>query len=559
MIHPSAVANPLDKSLHRSFLSGCFLTGTLGLFILPLHLALVGPPSEPVILLLAFMLAQWPLAHYLSRSGRLDRALGLSSGLFATFVAGFCALTGGLYSGGLIWMLVPIAETALFSSRRLTSAIIAFTSVLLAGLYILSSKLPAAPVMSPDLMMLSSIVALLYTGGVVLRIVADRKTVRQHCEAMGDMRRMMNLGTSEVTLELKANGAVQGLGGPIQRLLGGAELPRTADGLFERMHVADRPLYLTRLSEARHGGAASEFSVRMRIPGDDDGADHAPRFDRVLARLVPVPAETSAVQDRHNVVLTFQFAAGAPPESVPDVPKANHPKGLPGPLVQRLVQETRAPIEQVVALGDVLVRNSKTGDGAGAQRAGEQVAQLGHKALSVLDAFLNEADPDRVDKNTAPVDVGVDDIVDFCCRVVGPMAALKGISVSVKGQAIADLTSSRARALKRALCLVLHGALEAGEQDGRVRITRSSDGSSAAITVSLKNRTGLKGWTAPSAMQSLEPAQRLVERAGGTFETRAALGAGESVVICLPAADSAEQAMPVAVPAGPASILARSA
>ena len=107
MIHPAAAADSFLAPIHRSLLMSCLLSGTVALFILPLHLALAGPPHVATLLVLAWMLCQWPIAHYLSRTGAMNTTIALSSGLFASFVAAVCLMTGGESSFALLWLLIP--------------------------------------------------------------------------------------------------------------------------------------------------------------------------------------------------------------------------------------------------------------------------------------------------------------------------------------------------------------------------------------------------------------------------------------------------------------------
>ena len=73
------------------------------------------------------------------------------------------------------------------------------------------------------------------------------------------------------------NGAVLFVS-PAAEALFGAPVARLAGhGLFDRVHVADRPAYLTALADAARGG--EERSVEFRVRRDDasDGADAACR------------------------------------------------------------------------------------------------------------------------------------------------------------------------------------------------------------------------------------------------------------------------------------------
>src|SRR4030081_3846471 len=68
------------------------------------------------------------------------------------------------------------------------------------------------------------------------------------------------------------------LGAPVSRLLG--------HGLFDRVHVADRPAYLTALSDAARGGEAR--SVEFRLRRDTPRARGAGDFIWVEMRCRPL-------------------------------------------------------------------------------------------------------------------------------------------------------------------------------------------------------------------------------------------------------------------------------
>ena len=71
------------------------------------------------------------------------------------------------------------------------------------------------------------------------------------------------------------------LGAPASRLLG--------YGLFDRVHVADRPAYLTALSDAARGGEAQSVEFRLRrdaIRGREAGQASQVNFIWVEMRAV---------------------------------------------------------------------------------------------------------------------------------------------------------------------------------------------------------------------------------------------------------------------------------
>src|SRR5260370_34416965 len=60
------------------------------------------------------------------------------------------------------------------------------------------------------------------------------------------------------------NGAVQFISPAAEAMLGTPVARLGGHGLFDRVHVADRPAYLTALSEAARGGEAQSVEFRLR-------------------------------------------------------------------------------------------------------------------------------------------------------------------------------------------------------------------------------------------------------------------------------------------------------
>src|ERR1019366_2517004 len=62
----------------------------------------------------------------------------------------------------------------------------------------------------------------------------------------------------------RRNGAVQFISPAAETMLGTSVSRLLGHGLFDRVHVADRPAYLTALSDAARGGEARSVEFRLR-------------------------------------------------------------------------------------------------------------------------------------------------------------------------------------------------------------------------------------------------------------------------------------------------------
>src|SRR5262249_51320118 len=76
--------------------------------------------------------------------------------------------------------------------------------------------------------------------------------------------RLLARNMSDVISRHQKNGAVQFISPAAETMLGTPVAMLLGHGLFDRVHVADRPAYLTALSDAARGGEARSVEFRLR-------------------------------------------------------------------------------------------------------------------------------------------------------------------------------------------------------------------------------------------------------------------------------------------------------
>ena len=90
-----------------------------------------------------------------------------------------------------------------------------------------------------------------------------------------DRYRLLARNMSDVISRHSRNGAVQFISPAAEAMLGTPVARLAGHGLFDRVHVADRPAYLTALSDAARGGEARSVEFRLRRDAVR-GHEHAP-------------------------------------------------------------------------------------------------------------------------------------------------------------------------------------------------------------------------------------------------------------------------------------------
>ena len=253
LLHPSARYDALTRARHRAFMAPR-LVGSLAAFAaFPVYLAMRGAPSALEVAAFAWLIAPILLSWFLSRTGRYEGAHVLSSFALAGLVMAMAIITGGIESFAAIWLVVVPLEAALSASRR----VVAFASVLAlscaAALIALGQfgLLPpeAAPAQHGMLIAFGVASATLYAAGLAFAAELLARTSVSLLYLEEDRYRLLARNMSDVISRHRRNGAVQFISPAAEAMLGAPIAPLLGHGLFDRVHVADRPAYLTALSD----------------------------------------------------------------------------------------------------------------------------------------------------------------------------------------------------------------------------------------------------------------------------------------------------------------------
>src|SRR5512138_288628 len=265
LVHPSARGDALTLARHRSFIAVRLLGGLIVLSAIPVYLALRGAPTPLEAFIFAWLVAPLLVVAYLSRTGNFERAHLLSSVSLAGFIAVVAGATGGAESFAAPWLVVLPLEAAMSASRRAILSAVALAIAILIGLWALgvAGLLPLASPVSQTSSMLGVLSAALYTGTVALGVGAFVRH-GERIKDVGEARyRMLAQNMTDLITRHARNGSVTFVSHAAERLAGVQPSSLVGDGLFERVHVADRPAFLTALSEAAQG-RASEGEYRLR-------------------------------------------------------------------------------------------------------------------------------------------------------------------------------------------------------------------------------------------------------------------------------------------------------
>src|SRR6185437_15915315 len=264
------------------------------------YIAMRGAPAALEVVAFAWLIAPILLSWFLSRTGRYEGAYVLSSLALAGLVMTVAIGTGGIESFAAVWLVVIPLEAALSASRR----VVAFASgvaLACAALLMVLGQFGMLPTPDPALRTLCMAFGVasgtLYAAGLAFSAESLARTSVSLLYVEEDRYRLLARNMSDVISRHHRNGDVQFISPAAEAMLGTPAPRLLAHGLFERVHVADRPAYLTALSDAARGDGerSVEFRLRRDAPrGGERGSNNSVDFIWVEMRCRPL-GKTSGV------------------------------------------------------------------------------------------------------------------------------------------------------------------------------------------------------------------------------------------------------------------------
>ena len=361
LVHPCAAADSMTRGRHRSFIAANLTAGALALFALPLHLAFTGGISLPQALAFAWLAGQMPIAMYLSYSGKLETAHALSASLFSCFIGWMAFVTGGLDSVALVWLAIVPLEAALSRSRKVIGlATLSAASVV--GLLLLARNAGvdagpfAADWASDQVRTLAILGGLLYALLVAFRVEwsgADAEVIATEREAR---YRLVADNVSDVITLHSQDGDTLFATPSIRSLLDLSVNEATGDGLFQRVHVADRPGFLTTLNDAARQKVSKSLQFRARRGPSKPGESGQPSYVWLEMRCRPLGYEEIIDGEAAVVAVTRDITRYKAHEE--ELEEAQHDAEAASAAKTRFLanvsHELRTPLNAIIGFSDIL-------------------------------------------------------------------------------------------------------------------------------------------------------------------------------------------------------------
>jgi cell cycle sensor histidine kinase DivJ len=536
LLHPSARYDALTRARHRAFMGPRLLGSLVALAAFPVYLAIRGAPTALEVAAFAWLIVPILLSYFLSRTGRYEGAHVLSSIALAGLVMMIAIATGGIGSFAAVWLVVIPLEAALSASRRVVGFASAVALSCVLALIVMSylDVLPPydAGAATHSIFMASGIAsATLYAAVVAFGSEALARTGASLLNVEEDRYRLLARNMCDVISRHRRNGAVQFISPAAEALLGAPASELQDHGLFDRVHVADRPAYLTALAAAALGSDAQSVEFRLRrdvARGPQREARPSTDFIWVEMRCRPLASASAAggsaehevvavmrdITDRKHQERALELARTAAERA--DAAKTR--------FLATMSHELRTPLNAIIGFSEMIVQEDTLAlDAARRKEYAQLINDSGQHLLSVVNSILDMSKMESGNFEILPEPFAPRDVLLSSSNLLALKARDSGIELVTRVPEDLPQITGDPRAFRQIVLNLVSNAIKFTERGGRVTVSARAEGSRMMLSV-MDNGVGI-------AQEDLKRIGDPFFQAGKTYQRRhEGTGLGLSIV-----------------------------
>ena len=494
LLHPSARYDALMRARQRVFMAPRLLGSLVAFAAFPIYLAMRGAPTALEVGAFAWLIAPILLSWFLSRTGHYEGAHALSSLALAVLVVVVAMNTGGIESFATIWLVVVPLEAALSASRRLvafaSALALSCAALLIAAGYL--DMLPAPeinPTLRVILMGFGVASAALYAAGLAFGAESLARTSVALLNVEEDRYRLLARNMSDVISRHRRNGAVQFISPAAETLLGVPVARLLGHGLFDRVHVGDRPAYLTALSDAARGGEAG--SVEFRLRRDLSRGDERGQVDFIWVEMRCRPLEQAwqaATSGEAEVVAVMRDVTDRKiQEQALDLARsaAEQADAAKTRFLATMSHELRTPLNAIIGFSEMIVQEDTLMLNAARRKEYAQlINDSGQHLLSVVNSILDMSKMESGNFEISPEMFAPRAALVGCCNLLALKARESGIDLVTRAPHDLPDMSGDPRAFKQIMLNLVANAIKFTERSGKVTVSADVEGPRLVLRVS---------------------------------------------------------------------------
>ena len=479
LVHPAAQQDALTAARHRAFIAPRLLGSFAALASFPVYIAIRGVPTALEVGVFAWLAAPILIVYYLSRTGRYETAHVLSS-LSLTGLAALVAMcSGGIGSFAAVWLVLVPLEAALSTSRRVV-ALAAIFALGAAGLLLLlgdAGLLPHAvttPQQQSALAALGIISATLYAAGLALGAAVLMRTSVSLLHVEEDRYHLLAHAMTDVIVCHGRNGSVLSISPAAEPLIGVQANELLGNGLFDRVHVADRPAFLSAIADAASLNEERLLDLRIRR--------RAGQFAWVEMRCRP---RDPAANEREVVTVLRDISGRKLQERAIEIAQSESERAdaAKSHFIATMSHELRTPLNAIIGFSDMLANESLELDSGRKLEYAKLINSSGRHLLSVVNGILDVSKMETGNFEITPEPFAPAPAIENCTDLLALKAQESGVELTLRLAADLPEVAADRRAFNQILINLISNALKFTPRGGRVTVGALCDGSKLAVTV----------------------------------------------------------------------------
>lgn len=332
-----------------------------------------------------------------------------------------------------------------------------------------------------------------WTAGIVYSVAAivvgyTAHSVGQNIEgferAQLDTFRHLVEHLQNAVLRFSADGDLLFISQSAGELFGCPRYELAGSGLIDRIHVQDRPTYLTALADANRNGVSRIVELRMRRDEERAQSHGVPQFVWVELSFSPVIGVQN--EGRYEVIALLRDVSRRKAQEDEMLKarraaeEASHAKSH---FLATIGHELRTPLNAIVGFSEMM-SSEIVGKLDGGQR---EYVELIHKSgMHLLDIVNMLLDMSKIEAGKFELQLdsfAPNDLVQPCVQIVEPLAAERKIRItSHLAQGLPKVVGDE-RAYRQILINLLSNAIKFSPDGGEVKVAMRRQGQSIAISV----------------------------------------------------------------------------
>ncbi len=561
LLHPSARSDALASARHRVFIALRLVGSLIAFATFPVYLVVRGAPSDVEVVAFAWLVTPILVAYFLSRTGRYEAAQMLSSLSLAMLVTFVAINSGGMRSFAMIWLLLVPFEAVLCASRRAVVFAVALVIGVVAAMLALHGlgQIGSGPASDSTGLLLAGfgvLAAALYAAAIVVGAQALARASGAMLNMEEERYRLLAHHIGDVISRHRRDGTVLFVSPAVEALLGVAPVQLLGHRLFDRVHVADRPAFLTALSDAARGsdGASVEFRIRRDPAAADDAAGLQFIWIEMRCRpLVTADAGTRATNVEVVAVMRDITERKTQEQALEaahrEAERANDAKAR---FLATVSHELRTPLNAIIGFSDMLVQDGVIVlDPARRKEYARLINQSGQHLLSVVNGILDVSKLESGSFELAREPFAAQEMLINCCDLLALKARESGVDLVTFAPDDLPQIDADPRAFRQIVINLVSNAIKFTERGGAVNVALGAEHGRLILRVS---DTGV-GIASDDMAHIGDPffqvdntyrrrhegtglglsiVKSLVAMHGGEMTLRSRLGEGTTVTIALP-------------------------